>query len=845
MAKEYPLVEELQNNFIATDNIQRDDKLERSILTHAKVSFIIEYIAATTTLFPSLFKNSEKLVYENSCYFIPLEKPIVVTQNNAAGNWNYTFKYFEVYTQNIPKEDVFGQTGRWRLGVYKEYYGYHIKNCNIIWRSFSLPNTLSETINFGTPEKKSMVDFDFKKAIEEAIAEFSTMSKFELCQHLLRYDTPEIVCRRLGDINFKSRTFRQDYFNDQLKSNESQGFEVFCEKNPNFNEEDLVRSELGRFIYEHKRSIGLIPEFDKYYGPIKQVYSFMNEHNETEMKVVKLFEPKNQSKVFVPVTSWVVNCLSKKQYRCVPLLAKKQILYNLNLIEKKSTSRIIIADSIEIADANQETDSDDTVWTSFICEHEQYDQVDWEPLKENKEIFLLVTNHSNINLAEAYIKVYKLASFLKEKIKLELKFIQVQIDYPNGKNFRFESISDIRMHVVEHQPRITPNSVFIMDSFDEFEKCHEKAVESLQTRPRQFWEREIPDCSVVEQHDSKNKPREAIPFVFRPVILRGKVTVGHGSSGIGKTRFFLSMCASIVSGNQFIIGKSWNTVAKSTDKSSGKSGYKYRKVLYLDFESSQGDIPSLQSDFVDPYITGDDRERCKQNFVIKVLGADAIDYSEKNHHQKIIDMIDNTENNEGEKGQPLDLVVFDTYTSFVKNDHASAWNRCEELLKKITGRGIAVLLIAHTRENDKEVTGSIKKIQMCESEIVLSRKNGRDETLQYPMCVEMGKTRHVVLKWEKKKFEVYLENGMWCLWVMDEKLTDEELTDKELKKEKLRVEELKDFVITTELYNQERFQRKAVCQMLGIEKTTYSDRRKEFEEKFGKMKKYIKSNSLR
>lgn len=836
MAKEYPLVEELQNNFIATDNIQRDDKLERSILTHAKVSFIIEYIAATTTLFPSLFKNSEKLVYENSCYFIPLEKPIVVTQNNAAGNWDYTFKYFEVYTQSIPKEDVFGQTGRWRLGVYKEYYGYHIKNCNIIWRSFSLPNTLSETINFGTPEKKSMGDFDFKKAIEEAIAEFSTMSKFELCQHLLRYDTPEIVCRRLGDINFKSRTFRQDYFNDQLKSNESQGFEVFCEKNPNFNVEDLVRSELGRFIYEHKRSIGLIPEFDKYYGPIKQVYSFMNEHNETEMKVVKLFEPKNQSKVFVPVTSWVVNCLSKKQYRCVPLLAKKQILYNLNLIEKESTSRIIIADSIEIADANQETDSDDTVWTSFICEHEQYDQVDWEPLKENKEIFLLVTNHSNINLAEAYIKVYELASFLKEKIKLDLKFIQVQIDYPNGKNFRFESISDIRMHVVEHQPRITPNSVFIMDSFDEFERYHEKAVESLQKRQRQFWEKENSDCGVIEQRDSEDNSKKAIDFVFRPVILRGKVTIGHAPTGQGKTRFFLSMCASIVAGSKFIHGRSWNTVKGSTGGSGSQSGYKYRKVLYLDFESTRDDIASMRKDFVDPYMSGENQEKIKSNFIIEALGHEIINYSEKDHHPKIHNIIDDAAKNKGEKGQPIDLVVFDTYTSFVKNDYANVWNKIEPLLKKITEQGIAILLIAHTHEDDKEVTGSIKKIHMCESEIKLYRENGRDDTLQDPMFVKMGKTRFIQTNQEKEGFYIYLKknkknkNHKWCLWgTENEKLTEDGVNE----------EELKDFVITSEEYIYKGFKRQAICQMLGIEKTTYTDRRKKFEEKFGDIKKYI------
>lgn len=798
MAKEYPLVEELQNNFIATDNIQRDDKLERSILTHAKASFLLEANAAKTD-FRRFFRN-DKLKNGNNCYVFPLKKPIIITQNSRGSDYKIIFREFEVQTKDAPIEDAFGQIGRWRIVIHQNYSD-HLEEQIISadkWRIQSKDLSL----------KIFPYDqIDLGKGIKQAIIKFSKKSFFELCQHLTRYNTPEKCCRFLGNewnlfspLKLTGNSYKEDYFDDLVDSDELRGFEAVCANYPSFNEEDFVESLLENFIFRPLRKSGISKKYDRYFTPIKEVYSYVDQYAGVKMKVIRLFNPERQKKILIPVTSWLANYQSKKHYRCV-LLTKKQILYNLNLIEKESTSRIIIADSIEIADANQKKAPRDTVWTSFLCEHEQYDQVDWEPLKGGHEIFLLITNHSRISLTEAYLKAHKLASFLKEKIKLELKFIQVQVDFLDSQNFYFKINPDIKSDT----PRIIPNSVFIMDSFDEFAEYHEKAVEWSQKRPRQFWEKENSDCGVIEQDDHDDVTMEAIPFLFRPIIIRGTVGIGHAPSGHGKTSFFMSMCAAIVSGKEFIIGKSWNVVKKDS--------YKYRKVLYLDFESDEAGIKSRQTRFVNSYFPTDkeDRNKCKNNLIIKALKHDDTNYSDKENHKKIINMIDDATKNNGEKGQPIDLIVFDTYERFIKIDDRSSWLKIEDLINKINERNTAVFFVAHTLEDESNMAGAVQKKRICTTEIKIVRKN-IGGTLADSMSIQMKKTRYGVIEQEVKEFAAHFINKKWRLCGVK---------NKALTKEELEKAGLEDFKISVEQYKDSDFKVSTIWEMMGVGSSSY------------------------
>lgn len=115
------------------------------------------------------------------------------------------------------------------------------------------------------------------------------------------------------------------------------------------------------------------------------------------------------------------------EYFCTPL-PKQQILYHLDLLKNHNPQTIILTDSIEAADINQRFSSSTLVGTSWLWQN--YDYVDWSPLKESEsEIYYLITNHSDQNLADAYVKANEVASYLNEKHDIDLKFIQLEVDF--------------------------------------------------------------------------------------------------------------------------------------------------------------------------------------------------------------------------------------------------------------------------------------------------------------------------------------------------------------------------------------------------------------------------------
>ena len=225
------------------------------------------------------------------------------------------------------------------------------------------------------------------------------------------------------------------------------------------------------------------------------------------------------------MTTWIRNNSTKSQIFCVPYPADKTPLYNLDLLLTPECKNVILCDSIELADANQQTvDSAEIVFTSFICSPGKYDQVDWSPLQD-KKLFVLVSNHSGITLETAALKAQELTEFLSENIELESKLLVMPIQYSKQRMRGFDNVDDILKMYQEYPPQINPAAGVILEYEDEIDEFFRKAEVKVNESPDNWWQKQdVPpeEKRVMEEKSAKSKP---IDYVMRPLLVRGEVSM--------------------------------------------------------------------------------------------------------------------------------------------------------------------------------------------------------------------------------------------------------------------------------------------------------------------------------
>lgn len=451
------------NSFIPIDNIPEDTAWRDSICMEARASLLIE-ANCTSEYFPAFMKSG---VPGSNCWIYKFPKPWSCKRSYQFNNdykLNWSFEEFEIGTPSINSTNI------WRLKVESK------SNANINESPFNYV----KQIDWKNHDGPLLSNENLKEDFEQINLSFQKVyrSRFQLCSQISPYKTPEQVCRFFGNrgevfAKLKSNSMRLDYFGKNLaqpvpKRNEQADWSDVRVEQEGF-QEILPCSPQGT---------SLLPLCHKYNGWFCQVFPFKDEYGEIRMQLIKLYEPKTQTKCLVPVTTWMRENYPYNQYFCVPLPEDKQPLYNLDLLLKPEAETVVLTDSVELADLNQRDAPGGVVFTSFICSLEHYEQVDWTPLR-NKTIYYLITNHSGISLESAALKARKLKEYLvKEEPEIKLIFVTLPVDYKLdghlGRSRTFKSVDDILQNYEEWPPVVKTTEIKFWESDEKFlEFCAE------------------------------------------------------------------------------------------------------------------------------------------------------------------------------------------------------------------------------------------------------------------------------------------------------------------------------------------------------------------------------------
>ena len=789
------ITEYFKTKFVFTDNVPEDMNRRREIVMEARASILID-AHCTSGRFPTFMKAGRHI---ESAWVFVLPQPFVYKttipvphERDIIIEW--AFREFVVYSDSILKPDDYGQTSRWRLFV-NEYPTTHITN--------------GITFN-GTPQQqKSAVRNDIIE-IQKAFAN-AYSSLWRLCKDITPYNTPEKACRFWGNapfpfarLNLNKSVLRPDIFHKQANMTTEQLARL--RQNHECTEVALFQLLLNDIVLNSSSDCFILPAYgNRYENWLKMVYTFKNEYGEPIMKVAKLYDKESQTKSLIPMTMWMRNNSTTDQLFCVPLPEEKQPLYNLDQLKADELSPVILADSIELADANE---MEGVIFTSFICDPGQYDQVDWSPLL-NRTVYYLVTNHSGSLLESAYLKAKEFAEYWEEKNKEEeennLKFIQMEVDYPE-KRRDYATLDDILTHYRDRKPTVTAESVEIFEDDQSFEIQYQKAVKVLDQKPSRWWDRESKNSEEQRVAENESNRRKPVNYVLRPFLIKGEVSMLYASKSTGKSALGISMAAAVVSGNPLLREKWW-VVPKNPD-------YPLNKVLYLDFENGKTEIEIRKTQFAYPYWpqNKEARSKCEENLIVEDKTLDTVekvDYSDRGNWPKIIAIIEAAKE-KGTPGQPVDLLVIDTLSKFARKSYTADLS-LSDFINNMRQMNIAILFLHHEGSNG-QVRGWKCTLDDFYFTLRMYRKDeNENHTLEDPLWLDYKPSRSGVEK--TSPFEVKFDKK----WAVHYEESD---SDKSKPEEQRRKEELKRI---SDFYIKRGFQHQDIFPMLGIGKETYNN----------------------
>ena len=814
-------------HFSVTDNFPRCVSREKEIIMENKASALIDSILGTEK-----FVNLMNVKCERNRVgdIYTLKAPIKIPMN-------YFFKDFTLFFDKIAicEDDnriILNITDFQRdckVKCAKSYTGYGIMGqCPEHYGSPNMTEEEKREIAVYLEQNKfDLINLENKELYKNSL--------FECCQMIGACDTPEEVllsfdCDPSAYGKFKlgsDHSLRKSgsFTNDDSDCKPAELKELINSL-PHESEESTVQQFLYRFVTGNQPQFVLNKFFEKNYsGRFKHVYSFKDESGHINQKVIKLFDFHKQEKLLIPCTTWVKDF--KPKIVCVPL-PKGQILYNLDLFINPDIKAVILTDSIEIADQNQ-INNQQIVWTSFLPE---LSSLDWSPLKELEKrqvpIYYLITNHSGRSLADAYVEAEKLSSYLRDQQQLELKYIQVAVDYHEELRKIIWNLSDIT--TAKNTPEVVKRdgSVKII-LHEEFNKYYEKS----QTRIPEFWEKQDqkPETPVEEHPEDVDASHEATDYILRPIIKSKSLVMIYAEPGFGKSKFTLSLCASIISKNKIFKHRWWNPMHVPNEKY-------VRKILYIDYRYDEATQKKLKRDFVIPYLSDDvsDKQQALANLIIvdgKTLNADPENIS---NHQKFLDLLEKAKD-QGTKGHPVDLIVFDSFNGMVKDlELSTSWSNIMPLFDQIKKTGAAVLLTHHS-DAKGNIEGFKAKKANCDVIINFALPDGAQKasTLNEPRLLKFIKFTENSIPTDKEEFQIKFD-------------FDADLTNCDGKKAQVRkqcwqsvgadeVYAKKEFLHLLEVYNGQDYTPDAAANMLGMSRSQMFKLKKIYEEELGKAQK--------
>ena len=769
-----------QKDFIPTDNIPESTASRDKICMEARASLLIE-AHCTGERFAAFMKCGR---YTPEGWFFSFPEPYVrkfpFPQSYPATEITWTFREFKVNSKRPLINENGGVIERWEL---------YLSSWN------GTPQTIPDFC-YRLKDNTSYSAGDLENALKQVQEYFQQefRSRFNLCSQLSPYKTPEQVCR---------------FFGNQP--------EVFGKLKLSGMWPDCLETEEVSHANQN-RIVGFLNQYcgDSHY----QIFSFKDQYGDTRMQVMRFYDPETQSKVLIPITSWMRSHFPYNQLYCVPVPEDKQPLFNLDLLLNPEIETVILTDSVELADFNQHKAPDGVVFTSFLCSPGIYESVDWTPLQD-KEVWYLVTNHSGISLDAAYVKAQDLAGFLRDQYDIRLKFIQLKVEYPEC---HFKSVDMLLKMYREQPPKVNPASVVVFENDADFDIQYRKAEESITAISPEWWEQQE-NVSPEEKRIADKESKKRIPpsYLLRPFLLRGEVSMLYASKSTGKSALALSMAATVISGKPLFYEKWW-TVPTQRD-------YPSNKVLYLDFENGQKEIRERRIDFAEPYWPEDQGKRvqCEANLIIEdMTNCSGKDYSLPENWQDIVTLIDAAKN-KGTKGQPIDLLVIDTVSKFTRKPYTSSVN-LSDFINMVRKLNIAILLIHHEGSNGKirgwkallddfyfnlrlyrELPKEEDEDEEDEDaqEVLFEGRESILKTLEEPLILACQSSRSGIEK--LSDFEIYFDKK-WQEFHNPNDPNSYRTADER------RKEEFRNIV---ETYSKRRLENQDIFPMLGISKDTY------------------------
>ena len=567
-----------------------------------------------------------------------------------------------------------------------------------------------------------------KTSEQELFSYFGSL--YGLCNKLAKYSrTPDEVFRYFGAANTlplagwkTTGSIRQANFH--ISGEPSKTLKDKKTNVPGWTEEALVNSLFLDALKQSLFSFELPQEYIKtYHGWFKQIFEFKNEFGETTMLAVKIYDfhwcwPK----MIFPLTVWSKNQENSKRLFFIPG-AGLSPLYNLDLLSREECQTVILTDSIEIADLNQEKAPDGVVFTSFLCDSGRYEEVDWSPLK-GKDLYWLIVNHSGCTLVDAYRKAATIRDYLLEKEKLELKFIQLPVKYPDKWSLCCDLV-DVVEYRRNNPPEIDAENITVLSGV-EFNSYLEKAENFIVRPPKDWWDIRPEEVENVAALPESTPKRE---FLMHPILPRNESVLLHAGKNKGKSYISYMICACLTAfrekGTVSFLPEYWWTVNRNPK-------YQIHKVLYLDFENGATEIDARRKIIEKAYWDNVHKEESAGNFIIEDMTREGVvtyDYTQPANHQKLFDLLDAAEK-QGIQGQPVDLLVIDTYTCFINNKEDSTTTaRLRDLLKELHRRNLTVLIITH-ESSDATVKGYKEKLEGMYITLRIYRDDANDASLE-------------------------------------------------------------------------------------------------------------------
>lgn len=782
-----------KEHFTPVDDVPENVERRDAVCKEARASLLIE-ANCTSERFSAFMKCGR---YTDSGWIYPLSPKFIAEFDHVfyprdlASQLTWTFDEFQIGNNQIAIDENGAIINRWKLFISKDKQSGQISIAKILPR---VVNILDINKEFGEDLKLLQRSF-YKK----------TKCLYHLCLNVSPYKRPEQVCRFFGNSSdpfskFKLSGMWPDRFFESETLDKDECIELNC------TEEQQVQSYLGRLTpcseVSEKRSTLPSKYYDEWFC---QTFPFRDQYGEIRMQLIKLYDSDTQSKLLIPVTSWMRGNFPYNQLFCVPVPEDRQPLYNLDLLFNPETQIIILTDSVELADSNQRHAPPGFVFTSFIGSPGRYDQVDWSPLRERK-VYYLITNHSGICLEVATLKAREVKDYFDEQEpEVELAFIKVPVDYHTRKRSSttgkqdFASVNDILKRRREQPPAVRADVVRLLESEEDFRNFCQDAEAEVNDHPHAWWEKESSSGEELRLVEQVSRAPKAIDYVMRPFLIRGEVTMLYAQKSVGKSSLAYSIAARVVAANESerpvpLLLEKWWTVPK-----------KGHKVLYLDFEN-QSQIERKRELFQNAYFPKEKLAECRANLIVKDLSLSSKDFSDPGNHQNILDMIEAAKK-EGTIGSPVDLLVIDTYTAFIQTETPATPANFKNLLSKIRSMGIAIMIVHHAN-SENDVRGLRSKLDQLACKFKLYRDDNQPGDLEeQPIWLKYEEWRGEMSTKLRQPFQIQYRNDD-NRWHVVNPARDE---NAELK-------------LIVDDFKRSKYNRDAICAMIGLEKSALSER---------------------